>query len=215
MRQRAPIDHGAYGLSRGRPGGRPSNNVSESAPWFFSRRGFTLLEMCTVLFIIVIFLGTMMPAMQSVFVEKAVRDDARQLSLMVKTAMLQSADQNRNYVIELTSTTMSLHPEGTASDADADTDTATPPAGNDDDSDKNPAPRDFVETGTFDPPNKLLVLDPEKPNGWVNMPATPWIFKPGQLCPASRVRVARGDSWLEMSFNPLTGNVESEATYFP
>ena len=40
-------------------------------------------------------------------------------------------------------------------------------------------------------------------------------FKPGELCPASRVHLGRGDAWLEMSFNALTGNVENEAAYFP
>lgn len=204
MRRRAFTDHGACGLC--------SRRGWVSCKQRSSRRGFTLLEICTVLFIIVIFLGAMMPAMQSVFVEKAIRDDARQLSLMVKTAMIQSADQNRSYVIDLTSTTMSLHPEGTASDADTD---ASAPASNSDDSDKSPVPEDFVESGTFDQPNKLIVPDPQKRDGWVDMPATSWVFKPGQLCPASRLRMARGDAWLEMSFNALTGNVESEAAYFP
>jgi hypothetical protein len=128
---------------------------------------------------------------------------------MVKTAMLQSADQNRNYVIDLTPSTMSLHPEGNSSDD------GTSVVSDNDDSNKNPGPKDVVVTSPFDKPNKLLVPDPEKPKGWIEMPATSWVFKPGELCPASRVRLSRGDSWLEMSFNALTGNVENEATYFP
>ena len=44
---------------------------------------------------------------------------------------------------------------------------------------------------------------------------TSWTFKPGELCPAMRVRITRGDAWLEMSFSALTGNVEDEKTYFP
>ncbi len=47
------------------------------------------------------------------------------------------------------------------------------------------------------------------------MPPTTWIFEAGELCPATRVRLSRGDAYLEMSFNALTGNVENEATYFP
>ena len=53
--------------------------------------GFTLLEMCMVLFIIALLFGVTMPAMQSAFVEQAVRRDAHQLALMVKTAMIQSS----------------------------------------------------------------------------------------------------------------------------
>src|ERR1017187_10192814 len=47
--------------------------------------GFTLLEMIMVLVIIAILAGLSMPAMHSAFVEQAVRKDAHQLALMVKT----------------------------------------------------------------------------------------------------------------------------------
>ena len=70
--------------------------------------------MCMVLFIIALLFGVTMPAMQSAFVEQAVRRDAHQLALMVKTAMIQSAEQHRAYVIDLTDTTMALHPVGEA-----------------------------------------------------------------------------------------------------
>jgi hypothetical protein len=67
----------------------------------------------------------------------------------------------------------------------------------------------------LDPRNKLQVPDPDKKNAWVAMPPTSWVFQPGELCPASQVRFSRGDAWLIMSFNALTGNVENESTYFP
>ncbi len=171
--------------------------------------------MCTVLFIIVLLLGVMMPAMQSAFVEKAVRDDTHQLALMVKTAMLQSADQNRNYVIDLTSTTASLHPAGDASAPDDNT--ASAPAHSVDDSDKSQSSTldDVVATSQFDKSDKLMIPDPHKPNGWVEMPATLLVCKPGQLCPVPRVRMSQGDAWLEIGFNALTGNVENETAYFP
>ena len=47
------------------------------------------------------------------------------------------------------------------------------------------------------------------------MPEISWTFQPNELCPATRVRLSRGNAWLEMSFNALTGNVEKETTYFP
>lgn len=151
-----------------------------------------------------------MPAIQSAFTEKALRDDSQQLSLMVKTAMLQSADQHRNYVIDLTSTSLSLHPEGMPTDADA-----VPVSVDEDASDKNSGPEDIVVDSRLAAPNKLIVPDPEKPNGWKDMPPTSWLFKSGELCPASTVRMSRGDAWVELEFNALTGNVENESTYFP
>ncbi len=177
----------------------------------FSPHGFTLLEMCMVLFIIMLLLAVMMPAIQSAFVEQAVRDDARQLSLMVKTAMLQSTEQHRPYVIDLTATTMALHPLGeTPKDADSSSSTSDEEV-----SAKKSATDEVAIASRLDGPNKLLAPDPKKAHAWIAMPATSWRFQPGELCPAPRVRLARGEAWVEMSFNALTGNVENEAAYFP
>jgi prepilin-type N-terminal cleavage/methylation domain-containing protein len=176
-----------------------------------ARHGFTLLEICTVLFIILILLGVMMPAMQSVFVEQDLRNDSQQLSLMVKTAMYQSGDQHRTYVIDLTSTNLALHPAGVPS-RDADTASPASPAGDDATA---PAQEDVEINRQLDTANKLLVPDPEKANAWTPMSATSWVFEPGHLCPATKVRVTRGEAWIEMNFNALTGNVENEASYLP
>jgi type IV pilus assembly protein PilE len=176
------------------------------------RRGFTLLEMVMVLVIIAILAALAMPSFQSAFTEQAVRHDAHQLALMVKTAMIQSAEQHRAYVIELSSTSMALHPVGEAA---ADPDASA--SASDDDASATQSPMEDVEvTSTLDSPNQLLAPDPDKPDKWAAMPAnTQWIFEPGELCSAPRVRLTRGEAWLEMSFSALTGNVENETYSFP
>jgi prepilin-type N-terminal cleavage/methylation domain-containing protein len=175
------------------------------APGHPDCRGFTLLEICFVLLIMAVLAGVTMPAIKSAFTEQAVRKDGHELALMVKTAMIQSAEQHRAYVIELTGSSASLHPMGELAPVD-DTDSET--------SDKSLF-ADSGSTADFDPPNKLLAPDISKAGGWLDMPATTWVFQPGRLCPATHVRLQRDDSWLEMSFNALTGNVEEEKTYFP
>jgi prepilin-type N-terminal cleavage/methylation domain-containing protein len=177
-----------------------------------SRRGFTLLEMCMVLFIILLLFGVTMPAMQSAFVEQGLRRDAHQLALMVKTAMIQSAEQHRAYVIDLAAATMALHPVGEApAQPDASSSTNDDPAAA-----ANSAMTDVDVTSELDASNKLLAPDPQKANAWIDMPpGTQWVFQPGELCPATRVRLTRGEAWLEMSFNALTGNVENETYSLP
>jgi prepilin-type N-terminal cleavage/methylation domain-containing protein len=178
-----------------------------------SRHGFTLLEMLMVLLVIAILAGLSMPAMESAFTEQAVRKDTHQLALMVKTAMIQSAEQHRTYIIDLTDTTMALYPQGAAA---ADPDASSSSTSDDDDASNNSAPVDVEVSSKLDPPNQLLAPDAIKTDAWNPMPPdTQWVFQPGELCPATRVRLKRGDAWLEMSFNALTGNVENEANYFP
>jgi prepilin-type N-terminal cleavage/methylation domain-containing protein len=193
-------------------------------------RGFTLLEMCMVLLIIALLFGVSMPAIQAAFVEQAVRKDSHELALMVKTAMIQTAEQNRPYVIDLSGTTMALHPLGstaaTPSDGDDDSD-----AGGESDTGANAlatpsvdqnwvlqkiTPVDIELTTVLDPPNQLQAPDPQKVNAWMAMPDnTEWVFQPGELCPATQVRLARGDAWIQLNFNALTGNVEDETSYIP
>jgi prepilin-type N-terminal cleavage/methylation domain-containing protein len=198
---RAHPRHGAYG-----------GKALSFLPAHPFRRGFTLLEMLMVLVIIAILAGLSMPAMQSAFTEQAVRKDAHQLALMVKTAMIQSAEQHRAYVIDLTNTTMALHPAG---EAPADPDAAAS-TDDDDAAANNSAMKDVEVTSNLDLQNKLLAPDPQKSDAWIDMPdGTQWVFQPGDLCPATRVRLQRGKAWLEMSFGALTGNVENETTYFP
>jgi len=205
MKRCAPFDHGAPGLYQGNLKLFLENS---------RRRGFTLLEMCIVLFIIMLLLAAALPAIQTAFVEQSVRRDSHELALMVKTAMMQSADQHRAYIIELTRSSMMLHP---ASQPSPEGDSA-PPAGNSDDASAtgdNSAPENIDITHSIDSLNRVLLPDPEKPRAWLPAFSSSWLFQPGALCPAPRVRISRGNAWIELSFNPLTGNVEDEAAYFP
>ena len=164
-----------------------------------------------MLFIIALLAAGSMPAIQSTFVERALRNDSHRLALMVKTGMLQSSEQHRVYVIDISATTMALHPlDENTDDADP-----APPATDTADSDQSPAQENFDTSIQLDSANKILAPDRDKPKVWVPLPATHWFFRPGELCPVPRVRLTRGEAWLEMSFNALTGNVEDETYTFP
>jgi prepilin-type N-terminal cleavage/methylation domain-containing protein len=170
------------------------------------RRGFTLLEMCIVLLILGILMGVIAPGMQSALAESGVRSDARQLSLMVKTAMLQSIEEHQVYVLNLNEKSLSLGP-------------LAPTTGNDGKPSDPDQPlqqaQDSTQTWTLDAKNKLLLPDPDGRGHWQPIQSAQWVFRPGELCPATQICFTRGEARLEVTFNALTGNVEEERSIFP
>ena len=179
-------------------------------------RGYTLLEMVVVIFIIILFVTAGVPAIESAFTEQAVRADSRELALMVRTAMLQSSDQHRPYVIDLTSTNLYLHPEEAAApEKDPLNPDAAPDDVSSDTTNTDLPPEDVEVSHAIDSGNKLLIPDPDKPKQWVPLATAQWRFEPGGLCLLPHVRFARGESWQELGFSPLTGNVEDDSYYFP
>lgn len=155
-----------------------------------------------VLFIIALLAGAAMPAMNSAFTEQALRNDSHQLSLMVKTAMIKSREQQRPYVVSLDGKELMLEPAAGAVTGDA-----TP------DASSAAKPEDISQTHTLG--DTLKFPDTEKKNAWETLPSVTWTFEPASLCPLPRVRLERGSAYIEMSFNALTGDVEDESAYLP
>jgi prepilin-type N-terminal cleavage/methylation domain-containing protein len=186
-------------------------------PRLARRSAFTLLELCVVLLIMALLAGAAMPAMESAFTEQTLRGDAHQLSMMVKTAMIKSGEQQRPYLISLDGNELLLEPapasvvdDDQASVAGATT-SATFSAH--DDADAGTAAGDVTMTQTLG--NALKFPDAQKKNAWEALPSVRWTFQPSGLCPLPRVRLERGNAYIEMSFNALTGDVEDEASYIP
>ena len=131
-------------------------------------------------------------------------------------------EQHQPYVIALTKSTMSLHPMGEVAagpdnpDANLFRDSGSTSTNADQPIEENVTSNVDVQQ-QLDDLNKLQVPDATKTNGWIDMPAdgTQWVFQPGELCPAASIRIARGDAYLEMDFEALTGNVAGEKSYFP
>ena len=162
-------------------------------------RGFTLLEMCIVLFIIALLAGVAMPAMNSAFVERALRNDSHAFSLLAKTAMIRSSEDQRPYVLTLDGKELTLAP--------VDVHDASAPA-------DAPAETEVVPmTQTLD--NALKLPDATTSRKWDTLTTVSWTFEPDGLCPLPRLRFERGDSYIEMGFNALTGDVEDEAENLP
>ncbi len=168
------------------------------------RRGFTLLELCIVLFIMALLAGAAMPALRTAFIEQGLSGDAHHFSMMVKTAMITSSEQGRPYIISVDGRKVTLAPAAAFSSVSQATD----------DSDKpDAALEDVSQMQTLG--NMLKLPDAEKKSAWNTLPSVSWTFEPNALCPLPRVRLEQGGSSIEMSFNALTGDVEDESLDIP
>jgi prepilin-type N-terminal cleavage/methylation domain-containing protein len=187
------------------------------------RRGFTLLEMVIVLVVIAILAAMSIPAFSSAVNEHRVREDAHQVAMMIRQAMLQSGEQHRTFFVDLNKNTITLHAEGEqAPDADTDAKLFGPGSGGTETNADIPITETVSQPAVdeekqIDPANKLQIPDPNKADAWIDLPddGQEWTFQPGQLCPATKVRLVRGDAYLELDFAALTGGVETEKYYFP
>lgn len=177
-----------------------------------SSGGFTLLELCIVLILIAILVGSFVPSIVTALTEQAIRNDSHQLAIMVKTGMIQSAEQNRAYALDFTTSSIKLHPADNPEDSQK---TIFPSLMDKPDA-ESPAPVAVEMSCELTNPTKMVVPDPQKKNGWKPIPKTMTVlFRPGELCPLQTVRFTRGEAYIEQSFNGLTGNVDKEESYIP
>ena len=148
--------------------------------------------------------GVATPALRSAFIEQGLRNDAGQVALLVKTAMLTSREQQQPYLLRLEGRTFSLEP------VEAGTGSKPYSAEGADESDSG-----SNAIGTLSLSHPVAFPDAEKKDQWNTLPSASWRFEPNGLCPLPRLRLQAGEAYIELGFDALTGGVEGEATYIP
>ena len=178
-------------------------------------RGFTLLEICLVMFIAILIMGLAIPVTASLMSEQRLREPARQLELLVKTARRQAVQDNRSYEILMSPTGFLLQPVLDADAPAAPLQEPPKPADGEEGEAVEQAPAPF-EPLEYRLPGEVTYLIQRF--GWekAGKPEEDhWVFQPTGMCEPMILRFQRGEGWLEITFNPLTASVDDESYYFP
>jgi len=165
-------------------------------------RGFSLLEMVIVMFIIMVLAGLAIGVTREVFGQEELRATSRKLALFAKTARQDALRENVAYILTLTPDRFILQPaeEFVEAQTESESDSEKP----------------VVKPIEFMLPEKVkLKVKIWGSKDWEKLKEVTWTFTPTGLCAPHSFRLERDTAWMEMSFNPLTANLQDEAWYLP
>ena len=152
-------------------------------------RGYTLLEISISLFIIAVIAGAMLPNFSAWISERHLRAPASDLTRMAREARTTATREGIPCTIVLSPDSIRLLlSDGKEEPGKGET---------------SPIPADIaVATKTW------------REDRFVSRPELLWRFHPGGLCDPLDVRFAKGKSWIELTFDPLTASPVSERYAF-
>jgi prepilin-type N-terminal cleavage/methylation domain-containing protein len=176
-------------LATGRnKGGRPGGKTGRLG-------GFTLLEICIALSIIAVLIGLCTPAFSGWLSEERLREPARHLEQLARTARTRAIDTQKSWVVV-------IHPSGLN----------LVPAENEILSDAAKADDPDIEMPI--PDGVTVATKAWGDDNFSSLAEVKWIFRPDGLCEPLTVRFTRGQSEIALRFDPLTADVAEETYAF-
>jgi type II secretory pathway pseudopilin PulG len=150
--------------------------------------GFTLLEICFVLFIVAVLFAVAAPPVAKQFQEEQIRKPVRQLQTFAKTARRLAMEQNRAYVILLLNNGFLLEPL-----EKKDTDT---------------------QSLRYDLPNHVT-FEIQRPSdrSLERIADARWLFTPNGLCEPITFFFQRDQDWVRFRIDALTARMENEESF--
>jgi type II secretory pathway pseudopilin PulG len=164
--------------------------TGRNSRWGGARGGYTLLEICIVMFILALLIGLAAPNVSSWLAEEQLRAPLRQLELFARTARITAIDRQRPFDLLITAGGFQIEE----------------------------APGWGKPEPTVDPyplPTGIEV----RSEGWgETVYSTPderrWRFLPNGLCQPLSVKLTHGLSEIAIRFDPLTADVDEETYAF-
>lgn len=160
--------------------------------------GYTLIEVCAVLFIILIIGGLTLPAGYSILRQEALLREVRDVEAVARLARRYAMQSQRAEIVTFTQTGWQIQSAPVSWNA-ANT--------------NSPEVRPDPERIHITPGNITCSISPENDNKWIEAKGFQWIFWPDGTTSPLRIQIARDTSWIQLSFNPMTAFATEEASY--
>jgi type II secretory pathway pseudopilin PulG len=150
--------------------------------------GFTLLEICFVLFIVAVLFAVSAPPVAKQFQEEKIRKPVRELQTFAKTARRLAMEQNRAYVVLLLNNGFLLEPL-----------------------EKKDTDRESLR---YDLPNHVT-FEIQRPSDRAlqRIADARWVFTPNGLCEPITFFFQRDQDWVRFRIDALTARIENEESF--
>jgi prepilin-type N-terminal cleavage/methylation domain-containing protein len=153
--------------------------------------GFTLLEVCFVLFIVAVLFAVAAPPTARLFQEEQLRRPVRELQGFVKEARRSAIAENRSYQLLLLNDRFVLQPADQKIESDR------------------------PEASYQLPGDVTFAVKRFDDSDFKRRANARWIFLPNGLCEPVAFLFQRGQGWIKFRIDPLTGRIEDQESYIP
>jgi prepilin-type N-terminal cleavage/methylation domain-containing protein len=153
--------------------------------------GFTLLEVCFVLFIVAVLFAVAAPPTARLFQEEQLRRPVRELQSFAKEARRLAFTENRSYQLLLLNDGFALRPSDPKVESERPEETYRLPS------------------------DVTFAVRRVNDNEFKGIADARWIFLPNGLCEPMTFLFQRGQSWIKFRIDPLTARMEDEESYIP